>query len=443
MMMKKTAKYNLLIPEKVIKFLQQMPQDLSPFKGFNKDYLNQILSIICERTKKDNDGQLFTSLNIQILRKFVPSAEKYLKHLIELGIIERFGRYEKGKHSYKYRYKPEFLSKWLRIELINPKLERRIRNVQKSLKSRNSKKYPIQNRYLRSMTIEFEKALKFIEEHYTKSEIKKYNYAKSRIVKINNGDIYIKVNNTNFRLDSNLTNLPKVLRQFIRIYGKPIAGVDVKNSQPYLSTLVLTEPEKIERFYPYPDKFPSMMLKSMHLSEKEDVIAYVSLVVYGNFYEYLWKEFEKRGLHYADRDKIKKAVLIILFDKNYHYSKAKRIFAELFPNVEKAFALLRSTNYRWFSILLQRIESYLILDVIQDKLNKEYPELVTVTIHDSIYTTANKTDNEMHIIHKVMLDELEKFVGYPPRLTAEAKFPQKIKIFSYWQKRLLAAGLRD
>jgi len=412
--MQNKLKYYLLIPEKVINFFQHIPQDSVPYKGFNNDYLYQIVSLICEKTRKDNDGHLYASLNSTILRKYVPNAERYLLYLNELGIIQRFGGYKVGMRSYKYQFTPKFSSKFTLIELDNPKLERRIRGIQQSLKKRNSKKYPHQNRCLRNISIEFEKALEFIEGYYGKDEFERYNYAKSCIVRINNGDIYIKVNTTNFRLDSNLTNLPGILRKFITIDGKPIVGVDISNSQPYLSTLVLTEPEKIERFFP--GKFPLMLLKSMHLSDKEDVKRYISLVVKGNLYEYLWEKFKKRGLNIETRDQVKVAVLVILFDRNYHYPKTKRIFGELFPNVAETFALLRATNYKWFSILLQRLESYLVLDVIQGKLNKLYPKLVTVTIHDSIYTTPDPNINGLKLIHKTMSEELEKFVGYTPNL---------------------------
>src|SRR4030042_3962359 len=78
--------------------------------------------------------------------------------------------------------------------------------------------------------------------------IEKYNAALSSILKIRQGDIFYSVDNTSCRFHSNLTNLPESLRPYVRIEGKQLANIDIKNSQPYLSIILLTDPDKVSPF---------------------------------------------------------------------------------------------------------------------------------------------------------------------------------------------------
>jgi hypothetical protein len=153
---------------------------------------------------------------------------------------------------------------------------------------------------------------------------------------------------------------------------------------------------------------------------------YISLTVLGELYDYLVIEFAKEGLN-LNRDKTKKKVLLILFSanpmpRNEVNRKCKQIFKKCFPTVFRIFNKLRGSekgdhfeNFKRFSILLQSIESYLILDIILRRIYKELPGVPAISIHDSIMTTADNVE----AVHKIMLDELRAFVGYEPRIEVE------------------------
>lgn len=109
---------------------------------------------------------------------------------------------------------------------------------------------------------------------------------------------------------------------------------------------------------------------------------------------------------------------------NVHVSKSRKVFAELFPEVYRVFSLVRGSqrgnkfnSYQRFSILLQRIEAHLVLDVIERKINEEYPEIITLTIHDSIMTSLY-TDH-VQVVKEIMEEELTHFVGFKPKLKIE------------------------
>lgn len=422
-MVKDIQKYEWLIPEKVLPRLHVVENGQPPFSGFNINYLYQLISTICIHLREENNNQYLACLHSQILRKLIPNAEIYLKYLMGIGVVERQSSYKVGEHSYKYRICNKYVSEYRIIAVIDPKLINRIRDHRTHIKKRNSRKYPNQNKHLRSMTIEYKEAKEFINNHPYES-INKHNYALSCIERIHRKAIYIKVNDTNNRLDSNLTNLPRVLRKFVRIYNKPLWGVDISNSQPYLLSTVVLNPGKTKQFFP--DRFPLNDLESLSLHNKSDVIKYAKLVSSGKFYEYLLKEFATRGyrfkllniLNKELRDQMKNKTLTILFDKNCHRSKERLIFQEIFPNIAHACEIIRANQHAKLAIMLQRIESHLVLDVIMSRINREYPHIIAVTVHDSIYVTSQE---HQQIVKQIMEQELKKFTGYKPNLKIENK----------------------
>jgi hypothetical protein len=72
-------------------------------------------------------------------------------------------------------------------------------------------------------------------------------------------------------------------------------------------------------------------------------------------------------------------------------------------------------GYKLFASLLQRIESYIMLDVICKNLMKKYSNIPIVTIHDCIMTTNEYVDLVIKEIENTFL----KYIGYKPLLEVE------------------------
>src|ERR1035437_9564633 len=100
--MDKGKKYIQLIPEKIYRDFSRIESLLKPtIKGYSADYLNEIISIIsCHVRKEESTAQL----QITYIKKLVPQADRYLKGLMELGIIQRSEQYIPGIKSYKYSF---------------------------------------------------------------------------------------------------------------------------------------------------------------------------------------------------------------------------------------------------------------------------------------------------------------------------------------------------
>jgi hypothetical protein len=417
-----------LIPEKVYQNLQSIEDLIKPtIKGYCIDNLIEVISIVaCRVRKKEKEKTEEPTAQIQMtyIKMLVPQGDKYLKGLIDIGVIKRSGNFAIGKTSYQYSFTSEYKSKYISLPLNNPELIKRIEKVHLQFKKNTSNKSNRggfeQVKYLNQLTLA-PGFYEFIEANYS-SDTEKYNYALASVTRIENGDIKYNRDNTSFRFHSTVTNMPKGLRPFIRVKGEQLFNLDKKNSQPSLSTIFLTNPGKVSKMTKNPAF--TLLLQSLKVPMNQDVTTYVSLMKYGKFYEYLMSEFSKEGI-VISRNETKKQVLRILYDRNRMpvnliNRRCKQIFKDRFPTVHKIFSKIRGSekgdkfsNYKRFAILLQSIESYLILDVILNRIYKELPGTIAITIHDSIMT------NNVEPVLKIMKEELTFFIGFEPKIEIE------------------------
>lgn len=401
--------YKQVIPEKLdikIKEIEKCPPKIP---GFRMSFLKQIIYWIC--TKKEENG--YSYLNMKYLRTQIPQAEQYIRFLLAEEIIERTNGYIPGERSYGYRIAIKYESKYIVTNVTDQKLIRKIEETPRKF----AWGFSVQNKYIQDFTID-PQAIKFAENNYSGES---YNSAIVSINMANNGEKYSLIDNAGGRFYSPLTNMPSGLRQFVRVKDRYLkANVDIRNSQPYFSIMILTNPKEVARFTKCKDL--AMILKNLYVSDNYDIKLYIELVTNGKFYEYLIPYFEAKKLISTDlspkekRSSVKEQVMKILFDRNRpRLSRAKKIFRALFPTVSEIFSIVRGIfGGERFPILLQAIEAHVILKVIIPILNNRHPDIICFTVHDSILVTDNP-----EVVEGVMTEELTKYTGYSPILKTE------------------------
>lgn len=271
---------------------------------------------------------------------------------------------------------------------------------------------------------------------------------------------------TVFRFHTPLTLLPKIFRPFLSCKKEALVNIDISNSQPFLS-LILFNPEfwmtsnmgprtKTAFHQLFPDiQCPSLInldtIKMAEYFEKdenlhisilksisqlgEDFKNYKNEVCAGNIYEYTVDLLAKKLNLTLTRSKAKTLFFCILFTSNSFINtkeaEPKRLFKTLFPTVYNVFAKIKTNRRNYpvdipgnqkqrkrsalLPILLQRIESFIILDTVCRRIVEAEPNLPIFPIHDSISTPCSFKDK----INTIMLEELEKYVGSKPRLNYE------------------------
>jgi hypothetical protein len=345
-----------------------------------------------------------------------------------LGIVERSGNAIATQTSYKYEFSKPYYSKYISRPLENSKLTLRISRAWLQTKKKSATAI-----WGRSEQVKFLKRLEiddtWREYAATITDTEQYNSVKASATRIENKDIFYSVDNTSNRFHSNVTNMKKELRPYLRINGERLVNIDIKNSQPYLSTIILTNPGKAS-ILTNNHSF-AMLLQSLKVSQKEDVKKYINLVINGQLYEFLMQKFD------LTRSETKIQVLKVLFARNRTPKdetdkRCRAIFRQHFPTVHQIFSKVRGRergdkfkNFKRFAILLQRIEAYLMLEIILKRIDKELPGTIAITIHDSILTGV--LTNNVEAVKKIMTDELKKFVGFRPQIKIEDKSEDKSK----------------
>lgn len=400
--------YYFCMPQKVYEALPDLEaMAAGEIPGFNKSYLFEILTIISLNCQHDKTE---APLKAAYLKKIIPGYQNYIKFLCTLGIIQKNDRYIPGKISFVYGFTQDYYSRYKYFLVSDQYLIRRLKR--NHLRRNVTRKYKDQNHYIRSMTIEPE-ALNAIQNLPTK----KYNYSLSAILKIQHRDIFYHVDSTSHRYHSNITNLPSDLVQYIRIQGKELAGIDIANSQLYFFTLLLTEPHKAAKYAK--DKIFSMLLKSLKYIDSLDVKMYVFLAISGQLYEFLWDKFREQGLVFMDRKAVKKQVFVILFGSLCYWSKAHEVFERWFPSVYERICILKGKDFKRLAILLQTVESDLVLNKILTRIYSEHSGTIAVTKHDSVMTSI--LTNDIDSVSLIMNEVLSEFIGKPPKMKIDKK----------------------
>lgn len=424
-------RYFQILPEKLLSNLPAVEQIIRPLiTGYCSDNLKEVVSIVSCHVRKDEGA---TPLSVVYINKLVPQGDKYLRALIKAGVIERTGPFIPGQLCYQYDFTANYDGKYISLPLNNAKLIRRIETAQEALRKEAAKSvrgHSEQVKYLRQLTIE-PGFMDFMQTNYT-ADTEAFNRVLASATRILNGDIFYSIDTTSGRFHSNVTNSPKGFRPYLRIYNEPLCNIDIKNSQPYLSTIILTNPGKVS--YLTENTAFALLLQTLKVTLTEDVKKYIYLVANGQLYEYLMTEFAREGLH-LNRAETKVQVLRILFARNRKPKdetnrKAREIFTARFPKVHRIFSKVRGhasgdkfTNYKRFAILLQRIESYLMLDIVMKRIYKELPGTIAVTVHDSIMTGI--LTNNVEAVRKILVEELTTFVGFRPNVSIEGIIESK------------------
>ncbi|WP_394749324.1 hypothetical protein [Spongiimicrobium salis] len=283
----------------------------------------------------------------------------------------------------------------------------------------------------------------------SKHPYKQYQHTLVNILKISNGDFYINRDANVKRLHHSIVNIPSVMRNVIKYDGKSLVSIDIKNSQPYLSLLLLNpdfwnkkssklkcEAKNSSKIidlvnfsiitkYLSNNKHHStytMLVKTVKPLINSGFEEYIDSVTSGQFYEILNEHIAaKTGTKISSRKQLKAVMFLVLFSAygyrglNKNDTTFKRLFEHKYRQVSRVFNAIKKEGKELLPCLLQSIESYLILEVITKRISKEHPEAPLFTIHDSIATTIDYVE----VVKNIMLEELTKAVGYAPQLHIE------------------------
>ncbi|MFL5766071.1 MAG: hypothetical protein ACJ77K_19155 [Bacteroidia bacterium] len=458
--------YNCYIPHN-LNLEEYLAEHKPGFKFIiaNFYYILNLLSEIPSFNKQNlNDGG-YVSINSSLLQTKIKNYTLYLAYLKKHGFIESDGKYTPGEKSIGYRYSSKFHSSHLVEKEVSKWSHDKACQLIDDEPSEHTYSY-LRRWFNNDLTMDKKAAAAWLKKEFkieytsastsvARNEVyAKYLSRQFSITQFGGNSFRFKVDKTGNRVHTNLTNLYSPLRKFIKYSGKELASLDLRNSQPFLSTLLL-RPE----FY-YSEQESSLKLneflkkdqitpilkgiqdlrtgsnkKDKGEEEKKTIMAvsyegemplnttyqFIQKVQEGSFYHFLQKEFNlsNPGRQW-DLNLAKKKTFQILFSANdavkYPGSEHIRLFQWLFHDVYEIFFQYKIKDYKLLAILLQRIESKLFLDVIAAQISSLYPNMPLFTIHDSIVCPMEMVEQ----IRKIMVEEITKHVRLCPTIKIES-----------------------
>jgi hypothetical protein len=419
----------------------------------------------------------------------------YLSYLIKHNLIERAPwRYKKGDpqrgikgKAFGYRlYLPYENNQDIKLVPIVGEVYKKQRKPLikhwSTYKKSVYRKHPVLSQWFENLEIDIAGCRKWIDSHpeyqlivgairgdvtgMPQKPLKRLRALYS-IDRVQRKDFHFSIDDKGGRFHSNLTSFKSELRNFLTWKGHKLVSVDIKNSQPLLSLMILdanwymVSSERLTHHQfpsipnPYiqqytatnPIESPSLILSSsitynmieefLQIIENKDIIKYKEIVNSGEFYKRLHEEVFKNNKPF-DKEKVKEMTFQILYShkKFFHQdgdwmdpitkkrpnALPKRLFKKAFPSVFKVLEDYKNKNKRYLSLLLQQIESTLILKHIVPRIASERPDLPIFTIHDSVVTTVG---NEAYV-EQVMAEEIKRLTGLEPKFGIEYWTPETL-----------------
>lgn len=393
-------------------------------KGLAVFFLSLTLSVPAKDRKLETDSSQYqyVRLNAEILEGYYSEYSKYFNYFVDNGILERKNYSTTIQRSNSYRFSVGLIQNSVDLVAVDlTSLADRVHRG-KFIVGNTSFAPKLKCEHLikwlnPKLTIDKSSALEIINDKIgaDMAQCIHYHYA---IEKLYTGNFYAtRKQEADNRLHTNLTNLPKTLRPFLRYGGEKLYSRDICTSQPFFLVYL------IEYIYLYRDipckgsiNLPiyTLMLEELcnHLLTegfREDYEKLKDWVLYGDIYNELGdllfpdqdiekvtvKEFSKVDGFYVDveykskRDAMKVITLTIFYSALKTKNPQIKKFKQLFPNFSKLLDLLKQNNHKNFSKMLQHIEANCIIDFVTKKLSIHYPEMPLFTIHDSIMTTES------------------------------------------------------
>ncbi len=280
---------------------------------------------------------------------------------------------------------------------------------------------------------------------------------------------------TNHRFNSVITSIRRLIRPYLLCNDNELVELDITTSQPYILSTIIdnkflddnSNGFNLKSIYPeiyhdfkkglemkdeYPGKCDNryvdylkslfnmntskskpvnnmyasfMWCKKYSYQEIKSIHTYINTSFTSDFYSECIKSATSHPIFQSEtrtlsRDDFKKSMMYILFEHNQAHRRKNQniqLFRQLYPGVDR---YIRDMHHiigpDKFSILLQRVESYLILDNVCRYFKSENPQAPIFTIHDAMLTSKEYI-TDLHTQTKKIITAI---TGKPPGLKVKS-----------------------
>ena len=399
---------------------------------------------------KYESNKYFKPINSKVFNKITRNQLMSVKKILmsdNIPIILENSSYQNGKKNKSFKLREEYFHPDIKFVTIQSKISE---NYLKFKEDKNREKeilksqYPfLFNQYDSRISIsdEAEKFVDQLEKQFLSNAYEqlfcenskpilnnitevKIKFMRQNVKNIKEGKFDPSVSVTNHRLNSVITQMKKELRSYLLINNNPIAEIDISGSHLYVLASILNEEfftstsnkfslyniynelyhdinnsiyiiNKNKKFSPIP-----FMCGDLEIEIKKFNSLFDGNDIYENINHLVFKGKKTR-------DEIKDGIMNFLNQSQYR--KSSKFISDMkknFPNINGLIEKIQRINQHksYFALLLQRVESYLLLQVGAKELLNQIPDLCFFTIHDAVVVEKSKA-KEVKAILEIAISE--------------------------------------
>lgn len=418
--------------------LDNLPGPLSRYTEHARVFLHFIST---KRWTGDVDADGFARLHSSILAKYVPNRvfPALKNYLCEIGVLQT-APYCPKVRSTGYRILPAFDGPPRRLNLAHPSLRKKMQAWRESLVSAAAdgpmrelierRKPVLEHMHADLGQLALAKPASEIVAALTAYTDVDPSHARYLCQTIEHGDHDgLKVDPFGFRVHSIVTRASKRIRPYLRLRGNEFVELDVVNTQPLVLAILFLQPQLVAECTTYkgaqhsgrgapPGDEVAAVLRPLLAGCSADVLSFAGFCQSGQLYEVLQaranlpcRENAKRELY---RD--------VLFGKPHIRGPVTEAFETYWPCLLNAILQLkRQFGYKIIPLILQRLESRIMIDGACARLVREMPELPFLTIHDSILVPPRFAESVRRLIE-------QEFRAYGVGVSLRVKDPYASRI---------------
>jgi len=401
------------------------------------------------------DGRVYINLNSKLLKqKLGNNYKEYFDFWIKRRVIEENPKYSSGNFSKSYSLATKYLDNYELHDVKDFTFRRSLR-----FKKGCPNGLAFLKKGIDKLDLNIERAKVIVNRLKPSDDIsmsdakmlknsRKYIKCQLAINWFESQDRAFIIDDSGYRLHTVLTMSNKILRECITIDGKKLLEIDMSSSQFYCLIYlmdinnwneIINKNNRILNDYKgynikYYTSNTNMCTIIDEIQASGEFIKYKDLVTGDQFYEHFLKLYQKVYPN-ATRKRIKQLMIKALFSKNEtHCAGVKGLFKSEFPNIYALISFIKRSRdtketdrHAVMAILLQRIESELILNRVCKRIHKEKPSFPILTIHDCLVTTVGNED----YFTKVLKEEANNFIKAIPHTKTKLWIPEHIESCIY------------
>lgn len=428
-----------------------------------------------------NSNDNFIQLNHKTLERIIGKGEwdrvgLIKKVLLDNGIIETDGIYHQRVKSFGYRMKEDYLSEDLVRYPYGERISKNILSILPEKNDLNEEQIEIEGdiryNYLNS---QFERheirwnddvygdiksiGLGILETYERKRSLKNVStisllnyigYLLIKIKDIENRNYQHGISLSNNRFNTVLTSIPKSLRSYLLINGEQLIDVDIVTSQPYLLSCILNNRFEndeevgfnLKTIYPILKSYFEISYRiiqgewlnnytffgcNFYEDEIPSIEEYCSLDFTQDFYETVVGFGLEHNVQLT-REQVKKSIMNLIFNdtvKQRDNSHVTILLEHRFKGLMSFFeGFFGKYSSRRLALLLQRAESYLILDKVVPKILEHNNDIPVFTIHDCVLTIPE----HQQVVSRIMKETIGSITNKPLQVKSKLLVPNRVDL---------------